>query len=335
MLRQAPRRVRWLVTGALGHARAPTVPAHARGPRHRGTGVDRGDLDLLDPVAVAEAVAGHDVVVNCAAWTAVDEAETHEAEAFEVNATARARAGPRGSATRARGSCRSAPTTSSTATRGRRTTRTRRRRPRSAYGRTKAAGEEAVRAEAPDSHLIVRTAWLYGAHGSCFPRTIAALARETRAGGRRRRPVSASRPGPWTSRSSSSGSSRRTPSRDLARDLGGGDVVVRVRPRVVDVGRPGAGRGQPTIHSARLRPRRDRGRRTRCSGTTAGATTASSRSAPGRSAGRPPPQTVLARRAARVGSRRSRTSATARRARAARRRSGSPGARRPPPGRRS
>jgi dTDP-4-dehydrorhamnose reductase len=50
-------------------------------------------------------------------------------------------------------------------------------RPRSAYGRTKAAGEWAARAEAP-RHLVVRTAWLYGAHGSCFPRTIARAARE-------------------------------------------------------------------------------------------------------------------------------------------------------------
>jgi len=49
--------------------------------------------------------------------------------------------------------------------------------PRSAYGRTKAAGEWAVRAECPD-HLIVRTAWLYGAHGPCFPKTIARVARE-------------------------------------------------------------------------------------------------------------------------------------------------------------
>jgi dTDP-4-dehydrorhamnose reductase len=47
--------------------------------------------------------------------------------------------------------------------------------PRSAYGRTKAAGEWAVRAENPD-HLVVRTAWLYGAHGPCFPRTMARLA---------------------------------------------------------------------------------------------------------------------------------------------------------------
>ena len=50
--------------------------------------------------------------------------------------------------------------------------------PVSAYGRTKAAGETAVREEHPDGHLVVRTAWLYGAHGGCFPKTIARVARE-------------------------------------------------------------------------------------------------------------------------------------------------------------
>ncbi len=45
--------------------------------------------------------------------------------------------------------------------------------PASAYGRTKAAGEWAAAALCADT-LIVRTAWLYGAHGRCFPRTIAA-----------------------------------------------------------------------------------------------------------------------------------------------------------------
>ncbi len=52
--------------------------------------------------------------------------------------------------------------------------------PRSAYGRTKAAGEWGVRAECPDS-LIVRTAWLYGPGGPNFVKTMAALAaqRET------------------------------------------------------------------------------------------------------------------------------------------------------------
>lgn len=48
-------------------------------------------------------------------------------------------------------------------------------RPRSAYGRTKLAGEWAIQAAGGD-HLILRTAWLYGAGGGCFPRTIARVA---------------------------------------------------------------------------------------------------------------------------------------------------------------
>ena len=50
--------------------------------------------------------------------------------------------------------------------------------PKTAYGRTKQVGERAVRAGLPDAHLIVRTAWLYGAHGGCFPKTIARVAAE-------------------------------------------------------------------------------------------------------------------------------------------------------------
>jgi dTDP-4-dehydrorhamnose reductase len=141
------------------------------------TAVDRGDLDLLDPVAVGEAVAAHDVVVNCAAWTAVDDAETHEEQAFEINAIAP------GVLARAAVEHDRLIVQMSTDYVFDGTART----PyaedaplgaRSAYGRTKAAGEEAVRTAAPEHHLVVRTAWLYGAHGSCFPRTIARLARE-------------------------------------------------------------------------------------------------------------------------------------------------------------
>jgi dTDP-4-dehydrorhamnose reductase len=138
--------------------------------------LSRADLDVTDPAAAARAVRGADVVVSCAAYTAVDAAETDEAAAFDVNA--------RGAASVARAArlagarivqistdyvfagdqqqpyAEDAPLA-----------------PRSAYGRTKAAGEWAVRAECPD-HLIVRTAWLYGSHGGCFPRTIARLAAE-------------------------------------------------------------------------------------------------------------------------------------------------------------
>jgi dTDP-4-dehydrorhamnose reductase len=141
------------------------------------TAAVRSTADLHDPGAVRELVAGHDLVVNCAAWTAVDDAEDHEAEALETNgvvpdilARAVAEAGGRlvqistdyvfdGRATSPYAE--DAPTD-----------------PRSAYGRTKAAGEEAVRAALPERHYVVRTAWLYGAHGGCFPKTIARVARE-------------------------------------------------------------------------------------------------------------------------------------------------------------
>lgn len=166
---------RWLVVGAAGMLGQDLLAA-ASGAGHQVTGVGRSDLDVTDAAATRDAVAGYDVVVNCAAWTAVDDAETHEAEAFAVNATgaanlarAAAEAGARlvhvstdyvfdGDATEPYPE--DAPLW-----------------PRSAYGRTKAAGEWAVRAEAPEA-VVVRTAWLYGAGGRCFPKTIARVAGE-------------------------------------------------------------------------------------------------------------------------------------------------------------
>lgn len=147
----------------------------ARGIGH--TGVDRGGLDLFDEAAVADAVAAHEVVVNCAAWTAVDDAETHEDEAHLINAVAPgvlARAVEKHGRRIVHvstdyvfdGTARSPYDEDAPAN------------PASAYGRTKAAGEAAVRTAAPAQHLVVRTAWLYGAHGACFPSTIARLTRE-------------------------------------------------------------------------------------------------------------------------------------------------------------
>jgi dTDP-4-dehydrorhamnose reductase len=168
--------VRWFVTGAAGML-GTDLTALLRERGVEPTCPRRDELDLTDLGVVTDAVAGYDVVVNCAAWTAVDDAETHEDEAFVVNATvpqvlaaAVERHGARlvqvstdyvfdGHATQAYAEDALLA-------------------PRSAYGRTKAAGEWAVRATSPDRHLIVRTAWLYGAHGSCFPKTIARLARE-------------------------------------------------------------------------------------------------------------------------------------------------------------
>jgi dTDP-4-dehydrorhamnose reductase len=171
--------VRWLVTGAggmLGHDLVATLDASD----HEVIAAGRTELDIADEGSVSaffDATPAFEVVVNCAAWTAVDDAETHEPEAFRVNAT-----GARlvASAARRTGARVVQPSTdyvfegSATTPYDEAAPPS----PVSAYGRTKWAGEQAVREEHPNGHLVVRTAWLYGAHGACFPRTIARLARE-------------------------------------------------------------------------------------------------------------------------------------------------------------
>ncbi len=169
--------MRWLVVGANGMLGQDLVDAlGSRG--HDVTPVDRSEVDITDAVATAGIIVGrgYDVVVNCAAWTAVDDAETNEGAAFAVNAV-----GPANLARAARiagtrmvqistdyvfaGDAVSPYAKDATMD------------PKSAYGRTKGAGEWAVRAEQPD-HLVVRTAWLYGARGNCFPKKMARLAAE-------------------------------------------------------------------------------------------------------------------------------------------------------------
>jgi dTDP-4-dehydrorhamnose reductase len=165
--------MRILVTGAGGMLGRDLVTVLSTGVDEV-TAVKRGELDITDPAAVLAAVLGHDVVVNAAAWTDVDGAEEHETEATRVNglgpqllAAACAESAARlvhvstdyvfdGSATSPY------PEDAPVA-------------PRSAYGRSKAAGEKAVRALLPDASYLVRTGWLYGEHGSSFVRTMAAL----------------------------------------------------------------------------------------------------------------------------------------------------------------
>ena len=161
----------WLVVGAGGMLGTDLVAA--LGGRTL-TALTRAELDIADARAVRAAVEGHDMVVNAAAWTAVDDAESREGEAFTVNAT--------GAANLARACAASGaglvqvstdyvfagdatvpyPEDATTA-------------PRSAYGRTKLAGEWAVRALLPDRSWIVRTAWLYGASGPSFVATMRRL----------------------------------------------------------------------------------------------------------------------------------------------------------------
>jgi dTDP-4-dehydrorhamnose reductase len=76
--------MRVLITGANGMLGRDLQAALAG---HEVTALARADLDVTDAAAVAAAVHGHDAVVNCAAYTKVDDAETHEDLAYAVNAT--------------------------------------------------------------------------------------------------------------------------------------------------------------------------------------------------------------------------------------------------------
>jgi dTDP-4-dehydrorhamnose reductase len=141
-------------------------------------GLTHADADIADREAVEGAVRRHrpDIVVNAAAYTAVDKAESDSDRAFAAN-----EAGPRNLALVAKDvgavlvhlstdyvfdGCKAdaygeddpvAPT--------------------SAYGHSKEAGERGVR-ETLARHIILRTAWVYAAHGSNFLRTMVRLARE-------------------------------------------------------------------------------------------------------------------------------------------------------------
>ncbi|MFC3687769.1 dTDP-4-dehydrorhamnose reductase [Aquipuribacter hungaricus] len=165
-----------LVTGAAGMLGTDVVTALLEAD-HDVTGLGRADLDITSPSAVDEAVRGHEVVVNAAAWTAVDDAESHEGQAFAANAVGPALLARACARTGARLVHVSSDYVVGPAPAGTPVAADVPLAPAGAYGRSKAAGEWAVRASGADA-LVLRTAWLYGAHGGCFPRTIARLARE-------------------------------------------------------------------------------------------------------------------------------------------------------------
>jgi dTDP-4-dehydrorhamnose reductase len=166
--------MRILVTGAsgmLGHA----VTAVATRLGHEVIALSRSELDITDAAHVRRVIAAAEprTVINCAAWTDVDGAETAEAAATAVNgagagnvARAAAEIGARVvqvSTDYVFDGAKSEPWLESDPVG-----------PVSAYGRSKLAGEQEV-AQATAEHAIVRTAWLFGAGGRNFVDTMLAL----------------------------------------------------------------------------------------------------------------------------------------------------------------
>ncbi|OPC81750.1 dTDP-4-dehydrorhamnose reductase [Embleya scabrispora] len=166
---------RWLVTGAHGMLGRDLLAVLEQAPGAVVTAVGRKDLDITDAAAVLAATAGHDIVVNAAAWTDVDGAETAEAAATEVNGTAVGHLARACAVHGARliqistdyvfGGDGTAPYPEDAPTA-----------PLNAYGRGKLVGERVVADVLPTSGYVVRTAWLYGEHGRNFVSTMLTLA---------------------------------------------------------------------------------------------------------------------------------------------------------------
>lgn len=168
-----------LITGAQGQVGRCLLALAPAGVTV--VGLDLAELDIGDAQAVNRAIQalGPDVIINAAAYTAVDRAET------EIDAARRANAlGPRHLA-HAASACGArlihistdfvfdgragVPYAPDAATA-----------PLSIYGLTKLEGEQAVRELLPDTSVVLRTAWVYAAHGANFLRTMLRVMSEKR-----------------------------------------------------------------------------------------------------------------------------------------------------------
>ncbi|HEX8760163.1 MAG TPA: dTDP-4-dehydrorhamnose reductase [Pseudonocardiaceae bacterium] len=172
-----------LVTGGAGQLGRDLVAAATRAGIARIRAPGSAELDVTDPVVVSEAVASASsadrgsrlVAINCAGYTAVDAAESAGAQrAHAVNAQGPAHLARACAAHQVHlvqvstdyvfaGDGAGPHRVDDPAV------------PDTVYGQTKLAGEQAVLSSGAPAH-VVRTAWLYGAHGSNFVRTMAGLA---------------------------------------------------------------------------------------------------------------------------------------------------------------
>lgn len=166
-----------MVTGANGQLGMSLRKISGGYPSHEFIFTDLPEGDITDADTIGRVVGdGVDVIVNCAAYTAVDRAESEREAAERVNAV-----GPAVLASvAARYGCRLVHISTDYVFGGdgcRPYTETDTPAPRSVYGCTKLAGEEAVRRSGADA-VVVRTAWLYSEFGHNFVKTMLRLADE-------------------------------------------------------------------------------------------------------------------------------------------------------------
>ena len=161
---------RWLIAGGAGML-GTDLQAHLAASGDLFVSVDRGEIDVTDPRAVAEGVRElrPDVIINCAAFTKVDDAETQEHAAAALNGSA---VGFLADAANEAGALLVQISTDfvfdGNATKPYEPADFPR--PLSAYGRTKLLGE--VAAAHAEKHVVLRTSWLFGEHGPNFVEAI-------------------------------------------------------------------------------------------------------------------------------------------------------------------
>jgi dTDP-4-dehydrorhamnose reductase len=166
----------WLITGGSGQlGLALQAELTVKGINYIAT--NSSQLDITNPLLVSQLVdlISPEVIINAAAWTDVDGAETNEFAAFQANAI-----GPQNLAIAAKkvgvrlvlvstdyvfSGDSDAPWSEAA-----------KHDPQSVYGSTKSAGEKFVLSELPNASYVVRTAWLYSAYRKNFAKTMTKLA---------------------------------------------------------------------------------------------------------------------------------------------------------------
>ncbi len=162
-----------LLLGAKGML-GTDVAEEVRGRRWNLIALDREDFDISNPEDSAKIISGEygkfDWCINCAAYTAVDKAESEPDLAFAINGLGPSYLSKAVGAVGARliqistdfvfDGTKTTPYETDDPTN-----------PLSVYGKSKLMGEEGALSGSPDA-IVLRTSWLFGSNGNCFPKTM-------------------------------------------------------------------------------------------------------------------------------------------------------------------